>query len=100
MHLKETLTTVNDGRALELEMDAPERRAWRRKEATMWVFDGEQWTEEGGSAEQAPKSTQNQFDMEQYDMDRFLPELQVVEVVEIVPAVPAPAPSRVPFPLP
>lgn len=67
----------------------------------MWIFDGEEWTEEGGGAEQTPQSTQNQFDMEQYDMDRFLPELQVVEVV---PTVPTPTPTtttnRVPFPLP
>ena len=61
----------------------------------MWVFDGEQWTEEGGSAGQSSQSTQKQYDMEQYDMDRFLPELQVVEVVPTVPVVPAA--SRVPF---
>ena len=56
----------------------------------MWVFDGEQWTEEGGSSEQqAPKQNhQQQFDM-------FLPELQVVENTQIVPR-----PDYVPFPTP
>lgn len=65
----------------------------------MWIFDGEEWTEEGGSTERTPQSTQNQFDMEQYDMDRFLPELQVVEVVTTVPT-PTTTTNRVPYPMP
>ena len=56
----------------------------------MWVFDGEQWIEEGGSEQQASKPEQNQM---QYDM--ILPELQVVEVVPTVPRT-----HKVPFPLP
>ncbi len=61
----------------------------------MWVFDGEQWIGEGGTNEETPRGPRKQYDMEQYDMDRFLPELQVVEVVPTVPQA-----NRVPFPLP
>lgn len=54
----------------------------------MWIFDGEEWTQVGGSSEEKrkPESMSIPFDM-------FLPELQVVEVVE-TPRKP------VPFPLP
>ncbi|GAC1394954.1 MAG: hypothetical protein NVSMB68_11660 [Thermoanaerobaculia bacterium] len=58
----------------------------------MWVFDGEQWTEEGGSAQQTPKTEPKQFDMDPRDMNRFLPELQVVEVVPVMPRT-----NHVPF---
>lgn len=55
----------------------------------MWVFDGEEWTEEGKSTEAAPRldDATPQFDM-------FLPELQVIEIV------PVPQKDYVPFPLP
>ncbi|HEX9161647.1 MAG TPA: hypothetical protein VF980_08080 [Thermoanaerobaculia bacterium] len=43
----------------------------------MWVFDGEQWTDEGGG-EPTRSAEQKQFRIEE-----FLPELQVVEVVQV-----------------
>ena len=52
----------------------------------MWIYDGEQWIEEGGS-ESKPDPTMPQ-------MDQFYPELQVIEI-------PLPRPTYVPpFPLP
>jgi len=56
----------------------------------MWVFDGEQWTEEGGSEQQTQQPSQNK-NQQQFDM--FLPELQVVENTQIVPVY-------IPFPTP
>ena len=54
----------------------------------MWIYDGEQWIEEGGSeSESKPETTMPQF-------DQFYPELQVVEIV------PVPKRTPVPFPLP
>ena len=62
----------------------------------MWVFDGEEWTQEGGgSSAWNPK----QHEMEQRPQwaDEFVPELQVIEIVQI----PSPATNHVPpFPLP
>ena len=55
----------------------------------MWVFDGEQWTEEGGSTDKTPKAEQKQFRIEE-----FLPELQVVVVVPTVPRT-----NRIPVPV-
>jgi hypothetical protein len=54
----------------------------------MWIYDGEQWIEEGGSESDAkPDTTMPQF-------DQFYPELQVIEI-------PLPRPTYVPsFPLP
>ena len=55
----------------------------------MWVFDGEQWVEEGGS----DKSVK--IDQVQLRIEEFQPELQVIEVVQI------PKTNHVPpFPLP
>ena len=57
----------------------------------MWIFDGEQWTEEGVSDSvtkpelQAPRPE-----------GMFYPELQVIEVVP----VPVPRTNYIPFPLP
>ena len=57
----------------------------------MWIFDGEQWKEEGVSDSaikpelQAPRRE-----------ERFYPELQVVEVVPL----PIRRPNYVPLPLP
>jgi hypothetical protein len=54
----------------------------------MWIYDGEQWIEEGASESEAkPDTTMPQF-------DQFYPELQIVEIV------PVPRPHYVPFPLP
>jgi len=77
---------VADGRGIEVEAVAPERPARR---FLMWVFDGEQWTEEGGSTDKTPKAEQKQFRIEE-----FLPELQVVEVVPTVPRT-----NRTPVPM-
>ena len=54
----------------------------------MWIYDGEQWIEEGSSeSETKPDTTMPQF-------DQFYPELQVIEI-------PLPKPTYVPpFPLP
>jgi hypothetical protein len=54
----------------------------------MWIYDGEQWTEEGAN-ENATKQDANMP-----RLDEFYPELQVIEV-EIVPT-----PRYVPFTLP
>lgn len=55
----------------------------------MWVFDGEQWTEEGN--EQKSKGEQQK----PIPYGEMMPELQVIEIVQV------PKPSPVPpFPLP
>jgi hypothetical protein len=55
----------------------------------MWIYDGEQWIEEGAN-ENATKQDPNTP-----RLDEFYPELQVIEIV------PLPVrPSYVPFPLP
>ena len=55
----------------------------------MWVFDGEQWTEEGGSSEQKTKVEQV------FRIEGFQPELQIVEVVPTIPRT-----NHIPVPLP
>lgn len=55
----------------------------------MWVFDGEEWTDEGG--ERKPDTTPRP------PYDEFVPELQVIEIVQIPPVKPSYVP---PFPLP
>ena len=53
----------------------------------MWIYDGDQWIEEGASeSEIKPERTPQHEEM-------FYPELQVVEVV-----IPVPKPNYVPFP--
>lgn len=55
----------------------------------MWIYDGEQWIEEGASENETKTTTT----MPQFD--QFYPELQVVEIV------PLPKPAYVPrFPVP
>ena len=50
------------------------------KDAGMWVFDGEEWTDEGGSSQSSkPKATPH--------FDEFTPELQVIEIMPVVPTV-------------
>jgi hypothetical protein len=48
-----------------------------RKDALMWVFDGEDWTEEGGSSGsgKGPEARPR--------FDEFTPELQVIEIVPV-----------------
>jgi hypothetical protein len=57
----------------------------------MWIYDGEQWIEEGAN-ENAKKP-----DESMPRLDEFVPELQVVEITEITPL---PRTNYVPFPLP
>ena len=57
----------------------------------MWVFDGEEWTEEGGSSRK-PDSALPKF-------DETMPELQVIEIeIEHVPSTPRT--NYLPVPLP
>ena len=65
------------------------RRAVERT-VRMWVFDGEQWTEEG--SEQRSKAEQQK---PQVPYGEMMPELQVIEIVQIPKSNPIP-----PFPLP
>ena len=58
----------------------------------MWIYDGEQWIEEGGS-ENANNKRDRTAPLPE---EMYVPELQVVEV-EIVPV---PKTNYVPFPLP
>ncbi|HEY3057050.1 MAG TPA: hypothetical protein VGK31_14080 [Thermoanaerobaculia bacterium] len=55
----------------------------------MWVYDGEQWTEEGGS------NTKPKPETVAIRIEEFLPELQILEIVQIPKTNPMP-----PFPLP
>jgi hypothetical protein len=57
----------------------------------MWVFDGEEWYEEGkGSAGSASSESRPRY-------EELMPELQVVE---ILPVVPTRMPDVPPLPLP
>ena len=55
----------------------------------MWVFDGEEWYEEGGGPKPA-----NSSDEQQFYWDMLQPELQIVEIAreEIDPVPPFPLP--------
>ena len=59
----------------------------------MWVFDGEEWTQDDGGVEgsSAPKpdAARPQWPAE------MVPELQVIEIVQPVPRT-----RQIPFPLP
>ncbi|MDQ6800560.1 MAG: hypothetical protein M3041_06945 [Acidobacteriota bacterium] len=57
----------------------------------MWIYDGEQWIEEGANENAIKRDRKTPQSEEMY-----VPELQVVEV-EIVPV---PKPNYIPFPLP
>jgi hypothetical protein len=56
----------------------------------MWVFDGEEWTEEG--ATESKRQPEQPMPMR---VEEFLPELQVIEIVQNPKTNPIP-----PFPLP
>jgi hypothetical protein len=56
----------------------------------MWVFDGEEWIEEGG-----PQETSKTKGGIKIPMNEFVPELQVLEIVPTPKSNPIP-----PFPLP
>lgn len=58
----------------------------------MWVFDGEEWTQDDGSEQ--PKSKQPEAPARQW-VDELVPELQVIEIVPLrrntdVPPLPMP----------
>lgn len=53
----------------------------------MWVFDGEDWTEEGGGSSSPKADNAPRF-------DEFMPELQILEIV----SVPLPRKSDLPYP--
>ncbi|HKO55541.1 MAG TPA: hypothetical protein VJ276_06645 [Thermoanaerobaculia bacterium] len=55
----------------------------------MWTFDGEEWTEEGGS------SSAKHEEQQRPRWEELMPELQVVEIVPVT----VPVPSRN-YPLP
>jgi len=58
---------------------------------TMWVFDGEEWTSEGGSVgERKPDAALPMF-------GEMMPELQVIEI-EYIPTTPRT--NYIPVPLP
>ncbi|HYS53792.1 MAG TPA: hypothetical protein VER58_08550 [Thermoanaerobaculia bacterium] len=77
------------GRGFENHYGKPVTPARSQKGRPMWIYDGEQWIEEGvidneSKRDRTPKPEEMQ-----------VPELQVVEIV------PVPAkPNYVPFPLP
>jgi hypothetical protein len=55
----------------------------------MWVYDGEEWTEEGtGEKSKTPEAQRPRY-------EEMMPELQVVEIVPVPKSNPVP-----PFPLP
>jgi hypothetical protein len=57
----------------------------------MWTYDGEQWTEEGGSDKASKAEQIQQLRIE----DMFVPELQIVEITRV------PRTNHVPwFPMP
>jgi hypothetical protein len=58
--------------------------------SVMWVFDGEEWTEEGGGSGRA--ESQNTVVPR---FDEFQPELQIIEIVPVPER-----PSYIPVPLP
>lgn len=67
------------------------RRGGRREveRTPMWVFDGEEWTEEGVSEKTRVDAGAR------IPMNEFVPEMQVIEVVQVPKTIPMP-----PFPLP
>lgn len=54
----------------------------------MWVFDGEQWIDEGNEQKKHEQQKQLRY-------DEMMPELQVIEIVQVPKQTPVP-----PFPLP
>jgi hypothetical protein len=49
----------------------------------MWVFDGEEWTQDNGSESSTPKA---ETSLPRYD--QMMPELQVIEIVPVQPRLP------------
>jgi hypothetical protein len=61
------------GRALEIHDGVGQRADVSGKDSQMWVFDGEEWTEEGRSREE--RASEASLPM----WDETMPELQVIE---------------------
>jgi hypothetical protein len=57
----------------------------------MWVYDGETWTQEGGSNTPTPAKPDTAHPQR---FDEFVPELQVIEILPIPQKKPVP-----PFPM-
>lgn len=55
----------------------------------MWIYDGEEWVEEGSEKPQEPELQHPRY-------DRTMPELQVVEIIQVPKSVPVP-PLRLPL---
>jgi hypothetical protein len=49
----------------------------------MWVFDGEEWTQDDGNEWSTPKTKTSDTPRPRYD--ELSPELQVIEIVPVVP---------------
>jgi len=77
------------GRPLEILLSTPARPASSGKDTSMWVFDGEEWKEEGGSE----REVRAEVTLPIYD--HMQPELQIIEV-----PVPVPQTNYIPVPLP
>lgn len=58
----------------------------------MWVFDGEEWTQDNGNEQSKPKA-----ESPRPRYDELMPELQVVEIVPVTPSVNRDVP---PLPIP
>jgi hypothetical protein len=83
------LRAASIGRPLEITQLTPVKPARSQKGRPMWIYDGEQWIEEGVN-EHETKPEQRRPPEEMYQ-----PELQVIEVVPVPKANYVP-----PFPLP
>lgn len=62
----------------------------KERDSIMWVFDGEEWTQDDGSEQPKAKA-----EPPRQWVDEFYPELQVIEIVQIpkntnVPPLPMP----------
>ena len=51
------------------------------KDKPMWVFDGEEWTQDDGNEHATPKTEKSSRPR----YEEFSPELQVIEIVPVVP---------------
>jgi hypothetical protein len=77
------------GRRLEILHGAPAMPERSGKDTSMWVFDGEEWKEEGGSEREV--RTEVTLPM----FDQMQPELQIIEVPVSVPRT-----NYIPVPMP
>jgi len=83
------LDIANFGRALEILIVTPVNPARSQKGRPMWIYDGEEWTEEGANEKQPKPDSAPRLE------EMYQPELQVIEVVPVpkntnVPPLPMP----------